>query len=211
MPFGASLDCADLLGGNVYGSSERIFYSGSVDTPTCTLVQSGGNDYILRPSYSAAAIKRYDMDGTNDVSLTISGDAPSTWYCDLAWDEDNSYLLVKDSTTRIRRYTLSGTTLTNIASDITLSSGTTITAGRGMAWHEGTIWIIDAWNTYGIRCLRYESDGTAITGFIPLSGAQNQNGMSKLFLSRDGNVYFSPSVINNLNYLHGAFYPLNLT
>lgn len=65
----------------------------------------------------------------NDALVTISGTAPSATSAALGHDPTNSYLLVMDSTTRIRRYSgIAGTTITYVDS-ITLSNAVDNTVG----------------------------------------------------------------------------------
>lgn len=91
------------------------------DATTAATVACGmfiGSDYWNSDS-SATAGNRIQKNGS---AVTISGTTPSASPM-LAHDVTNSYLLVLDTSTRIRRYSgISGTTITNIASDITLAN-----------------------------------------------------------------------------------------
>lgn len=76
-----------------------------------------GTDYFTRDNESAS-----QCIAKNGSDVTISGTAPSTSDVILGHDPTNSYLLVKDSTTTIKRYSgISGTTLTFV-STITLAN-----------------------------------------------------------------------------------------
>jgi hypothetical protein len=87
-------------------------------------IRVGGVDRIVYAANAAATLYIADPQGTNIATVTFSGTAPTN-IARIGWDHVNSRVLIADgankAATQIRQYTVSGTTLTNINSDITLS------------------------------------------------------------------------------------------
>jgi hypothetical protein len=100
-----------------------------VTTPTINIdiacrIRVGSTDYLLGCANGSATFKRYNSDGTTETAITFSGTAP-TAARRIGFDPLTGYILIADGTTKaatnIKRYTISGTTLTNINSDLTLN------------------------------------------------------------------------------------------
>jgi len=150
---------------------------------------------------NATAGDRISKDGAN---VTISGTAPSAAAM-LGHDPTNSYLLVMDSTTRIRRYSgISGTTITNINSDITLDTAVSLTAGFLYDNTNSRYICVDLTNNL-IR--RFNSSGTTIDttaytitdtdvkGVVLVGNRFYLAVMTKASTASTGNDYFSNSLI----------------
>ncbi len=123
-----------LLGCGVYQISNDVGTAVSLYRLTTTtaqphvpsaFIQIGSDNWVTTSTAGEVA--------KNESAVSFSGTAPSLVSgagAPLAHDPTNGYLLIKDSTTRIRRYSgISGTTLTNIASDITLDHAVGLTDG----------------------------------------------------------------------------------
>lgn len=101
------------------------------------------------------AMNRVDADLTNLTAITFSG---TTGYGSLGWDQANSYLLILSGTTTVRRYTISGTTITYVDA-ITLSNAVNQNA-KGF--------LFDGTNYYGYDSAnsllrKFNSSGTQLT------------------------------------------------
>lgn len=138
----------------------------TITTSTATGLESGSDiayfrdadtDYIIGKTSAANSFRRCAFSGSGGTLVTVSGTAPTVYTGALAWDATNNYLLVREgTTTQIRRYTVSGTTITNINSDITLSTNPTAITTMFVVGTE--IWIIDVISSqYNLR--KYNSGG----------------------------------------------------
>ena len=104
----------------------------------------------------------YSDDGQNETrkngsTVTVSG---TERYGPLGHDPNNDYLLVQYSTTLIARFSgIAGSTITNLASDITLD--TAVTQGPGFAYDaiNDEFFFLDKTNNY-VR--RFDGSGTTI-------------------------------------------------
>lgn len=96
-------------------------------------ILDGSTEYLLAVDDGAATFKRYTTDGVTEAAITFSGTAPTTARR-IGFDVANGHVWVMDggskAATQIRRYTVSGTVLTNINSDITLGTAPSA-AGSG--------------------------------------------------------------------------------
>lgn len=143
--------------------------SGGNSSPSAHYYE-GGADYSITKTSAANSLTRSSFSTGTTGLMTISGTAPGTYGTIMAWDKANSYLLIREgATTQIRRYTISGTTVTNINSDITLSANPT---GAASMWVVGSeIWIID-WDGSKNSLLKYSMAGTQLSA-TPFATAQN--------------------------------------
>lgn len=147
----ASLEVSNDIGSAVFVNLNNNF--AEVDTTACALYI--GTDYWTSDNNGTAG-NRIQKNGTN---VTIVGSTPSASPM-LGHDVTNSYLLVLDSTTRIRRYSgIAGTTITNIASDITLATAIDNTVGF---LYDNTNQQYIAVDTTNNLIRRFSSTGTAV-------------------------------------------------
>lgn len=87
------------------------------------LYNDSGTEYLLGTDSGASKFKRYALGTGTGTDLTLSGAAPSSYTARRCYSASDGYIyqMNVDNGTQVRRYSISGTTITNIASDITLS------------------------------------------------------------------------------------------
>ena len=163
-------------------------------------VSISGTDYMVGANDAASTLYRWDSDGQNRATMSFSGTAPTN-ISRIGWDVTNGYLLIMDSAnkagTTIRRYTLSGTTATNIASNLTLSAAPA-NAGMATMYIGATYIVMEDSGSGNCTWQRYDLTGTKVDTITGLGGA-NTNGFAidvvgnKMYLCTLGSstmVYF---------------------
>lgn len=127
--------------------------------PAVTYYREGSTDYLLGANNLSTALNRCTTAGAGSAAITISGTAPGSYVAPKAYDFINSYIMLLNGTASatIRRYSVSGTTITNINSDITLS--VTPTAAYAMFFDGTYIWVFDIVATQ-VVVRKYNSSGT---------------------------------------------------
>jgi hypothetical protein len=119
---------------------------------------SGGVDYLIGKTASANSFRRTNFDGSGGTLMSVVGATPTSINA-IAYDAVNDYLLVRNgATSAIIRYTVSGTTLTNIGSDITLSVNPVSVIAMSVSG--GHIVVLD--NDSGRKLKRYNMSGTLV-------------------------------------------------
>lgn len=161
-----------------------------------------GTDYIIGKTSASNSLRRCAFNGSGGALVTISGSAPSTYGGLIAWDAVNNYLLVRDgTTTQIRRYTISGTTITNINSDITLSANPSGASLMKVVNNEIWIWEAAAGTT---KIKRYDMTGTLLDTTTVCGGVSTYSLM--LFLTEyNGDVYYYSLTSSGFIYENKAF------
>jgi hypothetical protein len=86
------------------------------------LYSEGGTEYAMGVAGSPADIKRAALADFSTVSMSFSGEAPSSLYVPKAYCSTDGYIYMLNSTsgTTVKKYSVSGTTLTFVE-DLTLS------------------------------------------------------------------------------------------
>lgn len=146
-----------------------------------TYYRNSSTDYMLGSNVGNTALIRVTSAGASAATITISGTAPSTYQAPKTYDYTNNYVMLMDSTssTTIRRYSVSGTTFTNINSNITLSSAPT--AAYAMFFDGTYIWVFDV-VAGQVIVKKYNSSGTlqssttvadSQTGFVLIFDVSN--------------------------------------
>ena len=87
----------------------------SINTDIATPVYDGSTEYVVAAAYGGTALYRYDNDGTNESSITVSGTTLTGVYR-LGYNKDDAEVYLQDGTdqasTTIKVFTFAGTTLT---------------------------------------------------------------------------------------------------
>ncbi len=103
----------------------------------------GATEYLIDRNAASNGLERLSAAGAGRAAVTINGDVPTSYTACKAFDYQNNYILLHDASNSdtIRRYTVSGTTITNIASNITLSVAPT--AAYSMYCDATYIYVVD--------------------------------------------------------------------
>lgn len=148
----------------------------------------------------------------NGSIVTISGTAPSSDPV-LGHDPTNSYLLVQDSSTRIRRYSgVSGTTITNINSDITLDNAVDTNKGFIYDNTNSRYIFVD-----GTNLRRFNSSGTTIdTAALPTVTGLTIQGLCFIndrvyLITGYAHIEFQTSTVEKRDIMDAQFIPTSMT
>ena len=159
----------------------------------------GGADWYVGVNNVASAWRIIKNDGTGESNVTFSGTAPGNLATVRCYDPTGNYILALNgsNSTQIRRYTTSGATFTNIASDITLSSAPNSAYNM---WCDGTYIYIYDQGAANFAIKRYNMSGT-----LQETNSMTVNSVPNYFIiAQDWVAYYSTYT----NY--GSFYKLTL-
>lgn len=110
------------IDGGPYPANATIDTSPSIAVNVACRVTDGATEYLLAFAYTGTTVKRYDADGSNETSVTFSGQAVATGAIRIGFD--GTHVWIQDgsngTSTTIRKYTFTGTVLTFVAT-VTLS------------------------------------------------------------------------------------------
>lgn len=134
------------------GYQEFLESTGDVNPSTSDTLS--GAMYLDGSEYTSSQTVTEIYKDSSALSFSGTGRAGQ-----LGYDTTNSYFLVLYSTTKIAKFTLSGSTLTNLNSDITLD--TAVDNSKGFVWDDENAEII-AYDTVNNVIRRFDSSGTTI-------------------------------------------------
>lgn len=165
--------------------------------PFC-YTKDGSTEYLLAAAAGGTTVYRYSATGGTETSCTFSGTAPGA-IRRMGYDPVQGYVYIQDGSnknaTTIKRYTFSGSVLTNINSDVTLGTAPNQNGGSGLMYVGSTYLIIDdnAAKNY-IKLRRYGKNSGTQVDYTNLGygDATNQGQCApKLFgVSSDTNSFY---------------------
>jgi hypothetical protein len=131
------------------GSPFNSAYSSTIVATISPLVNcryvDNGTEYVLAFASPGTTPYRYSYDGTGEQVITVSGTGIDTRVYHMAWDKTNGYFYFHDgaasTSTSVKRYTISGTTITYVDT-ITLGSAPGNSGAKG-AYIGANYFVID--------------------------------------------------------------------
>ena len=139
-----------------------------------TRVEDGATEYILATSTSFTGAYHYDIDFTNETSVSFSGTGILSGARRIGYGGTNVWIQdgANDASTVVRKYTFSGSTLTNVA-DVTLGTAPSDTASNGKQIIETATYILffdtDGANAQTIKVYN-KTTGTQVDSFTFADG-----------------------------------------
>ena len=145
-----------------------------------SLYEDNGTEYLLGANNAATRFVRYLLGNGTATNLDLHGSAPANYSAHRAYCREDGYIyqLDTDTSSKIRRYTISGTDITNIDSDITLSDAPA--SARAISVDNDYIYIEDYTNSI-LLIRRYVKS----TGALIENNYIGYNYYSSLLIGRD--------------------------